>query len=188
MLEPQLVYAIDLEIRHCTSLKRKCSFRRNAALESSTSNLTKLHVNLDTHSEVAPVLKELINSRNYEGKTCLHLATRFGRLVPLGHLLQNGGNIDVCEGKSGRAIIHEAISGKHGSGALLVITPQRKYFNAVHYQIFSNVTCYENENEIWIFFHFLKDAYLKNDNIVIMSLTENVLFVRPGDLLFDLLP
>uniref|UniRef100_A0A0B7AW47 Uncharacterized protein n=1 Tax=Arion vulgaris TaxID=1028688 RepID=A0A0B7AW47_9EUPU len=54
-------------------------------------------------------LPQDLESRNYEGLTCLHLAAIGGHIGVFDLLLEAGANINVAEGKSGRTILHFAV-------------------------------------------------------------------------------
>lgn len=49
-----------------------------------------------------------LESKNYEGLTCLHLAAIGGHLSVMRLLLLHGANINTAEGKSGRTVLHLA--------------------------------------------------------------------------------
>lgn len=54
-------------------------------------------------------LPQDLESRNYEGLTCLHLAAIGGHIDVLKLLLEAGANINASEGKSGRTVLHLAV-------------------------------------------------------------------------------
>jgi ankyrin repeat protein len=54
-------------------------------------------------------LPQDLESRNYEGLTCFHLAAVGGHINVLRLLLDAGANVNAAEGKSGRTVLHFAV-------------------------------------------------------------------------------
>lgn len=55
-----------------------------------------------------------LESKNYEGLTCLHLAAIAGHMDVMRLLLQAGANVNSAEGKGGRTVLHLAADWGHG--------------------------------------------------------------------------
>ncbi|BFZ07441.1 hypothetical protein BsWGS_10479 [Bradybaena similaris] len=54
-------------------------------------------------------LPQDLESRNYEGLTCLHLAAIGGHINVMELLLEVGANVNAVEGKSGKTVLHFAV-------------------------------------------------------------------------------
>ena len=53
-------------------------------------------------------LPYIVNSKNYDGYTCLHIASSFGHIDIVKTLIENNADINVRAEKSGRTILHDA--------------------------------------------------------------------------------
>ena len=75
-----------------------------------------------------------LNSKNYEGHTCLHIASSFNHMDIVKTLIDNNANINARAEKSGRTILHEAAwSGKINMVKYLISLGKRCEINAVTY-------------------------------------------------------
>jgi len=55
-----------------------------------------------------------LEAKNYDGLTCLHLASIGGHMNVMRLLLHNGANVNAAEGKGGRTVLHLAADWGHG--------------------------------------------------------------------------
>ena len=84
----------------------------------------------------APVQKipQNLDSKNYEGYTCLHIGSSFDHMDIVKTLIENNANINVKAEKSGRTILHEAAwSGKIKMAKYLISLGKRCEISAKTY-------------------------------------------------------
>lgn len=83
------------------------------ALKSILSPRNTNDTNSSSSSSSSPFsqssIESSLNSRNYEGETCLHLAVKTGDKSLIEYLVNWGADINAQEGKSGKTVLHYAI-------------------------------------------------------------------------------
>ena len=74
-----------------------------------------------------------LETRNYDGQTCLHLAARSSYIYIIHHLLHNGADINSRDRKSGRSILHYAAETGNRTLVEYLLQQQRLDVNCVTY-------------------------------------------------------